>query len=157
MKIVLAEELGDWKLVHTPPLNRLFLGRIRYSPYLYRVYEREKEWVSLFIGYDDRRQRNRSLLSDKNAYEHEIGLVEERSLVELDARRQHPAVSILTGDEHGRILAYHWYEGVNSVREEILRALLALDQSPLRRPGGALVIRVATPVAPTPQGQRTRR
>jgi len=96
MTIVLAEELGDWKLVHTPPLNRLFLGRIRYSPYLYRVYEQEKEWVSLFIGYDDRRQRNRSLLSDKNAYEREIGLIEERSLVELDARRQHPACLLYT-------------------------------------------------------------
>ena len=27
MEIVLAEEIGDWKLLHTPPLNRLFLGK----------------------------------------------------------------------------------------------------------------------------------
>jgi len=51
MKIVFAEELSDWKLVHTPPPNRLFLGSIKYSPYPYRAYERKKEWVSLFIGY----------------------------------------------------------------------------------------------------------
>ena len=108
--------------------------------------------VSLFIGYDDRQYRYQSLLSDKNAYQDGIGLVEERSLVKLEARKQ-PAVSILTSTEHARILAYHWYEGIDSVSEEILRALLALDQSPLRRPGGALVIRVATHVAPTPQGQ----
>jgi EpsI family protein len=151
LEIVLADEMGDWKLADTPPLIRIFLGSIRYSSYLYRDYARNGETVSLFIGYDDRRHRDRSLLSEKNAYQDGIGLVEERSLVELKARKQ-PAVSILTSTEHTRIVAYHWYEGIDSVSQEVLRALLALDQSPLRRPGGALVIRVATHVAPTPQG-----
>lgn len=152
VKIVLDEELAKWKQVHTPPLNRLFLGSVRYSSFLHRTYSRKKERITIFIGYDDRQQRNRSILSDKNAYPVEIGLVEERSLVELDAHRQ-PAISILTDTMRGRFLAYHWYEGINSVSEEILRALLALDQSPLRRPGGALVVRVATYVPPTPQGK----
>jgi len=153
MKIVFAEEMGDWKLLHTPSLNRLFLGSIRYSSYLYRIYARNKETVFLFIGHDDRWQRNQSLLSNKNAYQDQIGLIEERSLVNLKTINK-TAVSVATNNLHGHILSYHWYEGVDSVSQEILRALLALDQSPLRRPAGALVIRLSTHVAPpTPQGR----
>ena len=40
----------------------------------------------------------------------------------------------------------HWYLGVESLPEEAVRALLALDRSPLRRVEDALVVRVATPI-----------
>ena len=43
-----------------------------------------------------------------------------------------------------RLLVYHWYEGLDDTGEEILRALLALDRSPVRRPGRALVLRAST-------------
>ena len=43
-----------------------------------------------------------------------------------------------------RRLAYHWREGTEGLLVEALRSALALDQSPMRRPGRALVFRVST-------------
>jgi EpsI family protein len=152
-KLALPERLDDWKVARTQPLNRMFLGNIRYSSYIYRVYVRDSDRVSLFIGYDDRRRRDRSMLSAKNAYPDDMGRIEKRTLFELDTH-QKTAESILTNTKRGRFLVYHWQEGIESIGEEMLRGLLALDQSPWRRPAGALVFRVATPVAPTSQGER---
>jgi hypothetical protein len=45
-----------------------------------------------------------------------------------------------------RILTYHWYEGMDSVALEALRALFATDQSPLWRSQRPRVIRIGTPV-----------
>ena len=84
-------------------------------------------------------------------YSGEMGLVEKRSMIELgdDGLR---ATAILTGDSLNRILIYSWYKGVASAGKEILHALLALDQSPFRRAEAALVMRVTTAVASTPEG-----
>jgi exosortase len=151
-KIAIDEKIGNWQQVANPPLNYLFLGSVRYSSHLYRYYMRDNELVSLFVGYDDLQRRHRSFLSDKNAYNHVIGQVEERSLIYLETPKQH-AVSVLTDTGHIRILTYHWYEGIESVAKEIARAMLALDISPFRRTRGALVIRLATDVERSPQGQ----
>jgi len=53
----------------------------------------------------------------------------------------------------GYVVAYHWYEETDSLMIEVLRALLAMDQSPFRRPQPAWAIRIATGVDSTPAGR----
>jgi len=149
--ISLADELGEWQLTATLPINHAFIGSVRYSSRLYRDYSRDKEHVSIFIGSDDRLRRDRSLLSDKNGYQDAIGLELERSTVDLGPDIGH-AVAIVTDHGTQRMLTYHWYEGVDSTAKEILYALLALDQSPFRREKPARVTRLATYVELTPEG-----
>jgi len=150
--ISLADELGEWKFTANPPVTYSFLGSVRYSFTLYRDYSRQEESVSVFIGTDDRLRRHRSLLSKKNAYQDEVGLVQERSVVDLghDAGQ---AVAIVTDNGTQRLLTYHWYEGIDSIATEILYALLALDQSPFRREEPARVTRLTTYIALTPEGR----
>jgi len=152
-KISLSVDAGGWKLGGDLPENRLFLGRVRYSSHFSSYYVRGNEQVAVFIGYNDRRRRDYSLISGKNAFQGEIGLVEEQFLVEVEGVSKPVQAIIYTNNAHGRQLSYHWYEGTGSIGKEILRALLALDQSPLRRPGGAMVIRLSTDIAPIPQGR----
>jgi len=150
--VTLPDELGEWQFTATPPIKYSFLGSVRYSSTLYRDYSRDKEHVSIFIGTDDRLRRHRSLLSDKNGYQDAIGMVQERSTVDLGPDIGH-AVAIVTDHDTRRMLTYHWYEGVDSTAREILYALLALDQSPFRRENPARVTRLATYVALTQEGR----
>jgi hypothetical protein len=150
--ISLPEELGEWKLIGDPPVQYRFLGSVRYSSTLYRDYLRSNEPVSVFIGTDDRLRRNRSLLSNKNAYQGEIGLEQERSIVDLGPEVGQ-AVAIVTDHGTERWLSYYWYEGVESVAREVLYAWLALDQSPFRRDEAARVTRLTTFVEFTPEGR----
>ena len=57
---------------------------------------------------------------------------------------------VVARSQSAQILTYHWYEGTDGLASEILRALLATDQSPFRRSQPARVIRVATALGPTP-------
>jgi EpsI family protein len=99
--------------------------------------------VDLFVGYADRRDRNSSLLSPKNALPGRGWEVEDRSFARLDAwDRQVARVVARSGSR--RILTYHWYEGTDSVALEALRALFATDQSPLWRSQRPRVIRIGT-------------
>jgi len=150
--ITLADELGDWKFAANPLVNTLFLGSVHFSSELYRDYSKDKELVSVFIGADDRLHRNYSLLSEKNGYQDVIGLVQERSFVDLGPGVGR-VVSIVTDNDSQGMLTYHWYEGVESVAKEIIYALLALDQSPLRREEQARVTRLATYIELTPEGR----
>jgi hypothetical protein len=151
--ISLPDELGEWQLTADMPVRYTFLGSVRYSEKLYRDYSRNGEPVSVFIGTDDRLRRHRSLLSDKNTYQDEMGLVQERSIVDLgpDAGQ---AVAIVTDNGAQRLLTYSWYEGIENVAREILYAWLALDQSPFHRDELARVTRLGTFVELSPEGQQ---
>jgi mitochondrial fission protein ELM1 len=48
------------------------------------------------------------------------------------------------------VLTYYWYEEIEGLISEVLRALLATDQSPFRRVRPARVIRVAIAVDSNP-------
>jgi exosortase len=150
--ISLPEELGEWQLTADHPVKFIFLGSVRYSSTLYRDYRRNNEPVSVFIGTDDRLRRNRSLLSDKNAYQDEIGLEQEHSIVDLGPDVGQ-AVAIVSDEGAQRLLSYSWYEGVESIAREVLYAWLALDQSPFRRDEPARVTRLTTFVEFTPEGR----
>ena len=152
LEIDLPGEIGDWKTSDTPAMNYYFLGSVRYSSHFYRRYTSDAGLVSIFIGYDDRRRRYRSLVSDKNAFQGQIGLVKEHSRAAPGSGNQ-ASVSVLSEIGVYHILTWSWYRGVEKRVTEVLRALLALDQSPLRRADGAVVIRLATNVASNPQGR----
>jgi hypothetical protein len=151
--ISLSEELGEWKTIENIPVKYSFLGSVRYSSTLYRAYKSTKGRITIFVGTDDRFQRNRSLLSDKNGYPGGIGLEQKRSIVDLGSDIGH-AISIVIDDiDAQRWLTYYWYEDIDSVGKEILYAMLALDQSPFRREKQARVTRLTTYVELTPKGR----
>jgi EpsI family protein len=101
--------------------------------------------VDLFVGYGDRRDRNSSLLSPKNALPGRGWEVEDRGFARLDAWDRRVARVVARSGQH-RILTYHWYEGMDSVALEALRALFATDESPLWRSQRPRVIRIGTRV-----------
>ncbi len=141
--LALPLQIGDWHMGAAMPLDRDFIWTLRFAQYANRPYRRSGDAVELFIGYGDRRDRNSHLLSRKNALPGRGWEVEGRSSVTLegwDAR----ATRVLARSGQRRIVTYHWYEGLDSVALEALRALFATDRSPLARSQRPRVIRIGT-------------
>jgi EpsI family protein len=153
-RVDLPQKIGDWKAIETLKPDRLYLGTVNNSEYRYRRYGRDGETVSVFLGYENRLNRSRSLLSPKTVFPGRGWEAEERSLVELgpDGFR---GVEVVARSQSTRVLSYRWYQGVEGFGTEVLRAWLAIDRSFLRRPTGALMIRVATEL-PSTDGGRSR-
>ena len=138
-------EMGGWKMGEALPLDHDFLWALRFPQYANRPYRLDGERVDLFVGYGDRGDRSRSLLSPKNALPGRGWQVEERSFVRLDSWDKR-VTRVVARSGQRRILTYHWYEGVDSVALEALRVLFATDQSPLWRSQRPRVIRIGTRV-----------
>ena len=137
--------MDGWRMGRALPLDRDFLWTLKFLHYANRPYLLDGETVDLFVGYGDRPDRGWSLLSPKNALPGRGWEVEDRSLVRLEAwDRQVARVVARSGPQ--RILTYHWYEGMDSVALEALRAGFAIDQSPLWRSQRPRVIRIGTRV-----------
>jgi EpsI family protein len=146
------EEIDGWRLAAALTPDRLFLGSVASLGRWYGEYEREGETVFIFVGYDDRLDRSGSLISPKNAVPGAGWHVEERTATEL-ARGGPRVDAVLARSGASRMLTYHWYEGTDPLALEVLRSCLATDQSLLRRPGGAWVVRLSTDVAQTRDGK----
>ena len=147
--IALPAELDGWMKGEKIALDHGFLWIVRFVRFDYRIYRRDGEEVSVFIGENDRSQRGRSIRSRKNALPRRGFEVEERDFVVLEpieARIER----VVARSESAHVLTYHWYEGTEGLVFEILRALFATDQSPFRRSQPARVIRVATVLASSP-------
>ncbi len=150
--VELPKKIGGWKAIETLKPDRLYLGTVNYSKYRYRRYRRDGETISVFVGYQNRLNRSRSLLSPKTVFPGRGWEAEERSLVELgpDGFR---CVEVVARSQSSRMLSYHWYQGVEGLGTEVLRAWLAIDRSFLRRSTGALMIRLGTEVSSTNEGR----
>jgi EpsI family protein len=145
-RVSLPDAIGDWKASETLEPDSRFLGTVRLLRKDYRRYRRGDETVDVFVAYDDRLVRGRSLLSPKHAVPGSGWYVEHRKPLELEpGGLPVEAVSARSGPK--RISTLHWYVGTGPLPQEVVRAFLATDQSPLRRPGGAWVVRLSTPVA----------
>jgi EpsI family protein len=141
--VALPKEIGEWHGVEDLPLDGNYLGSTRFSQHVYRRYERAGDRVKVFIGFDDRLHRDRSLLSPKNAYDGPGWDAERVERFERDPGG--PIVAAVQARSGSRrVLSHVWYVGTQSTLAETLRALFALDQSMLRRPGGAFVVRLST-------------
>jgi EpsI family protein len=137
--------MDGWEMGLGPPLDREFLWTLRFPQYAIHPYRLDGASVDLFVGYGDRRDRSRSLLSPKNALPGRGWEVEGRSFARLDSWDRRVA-RVVARSGSRRILTYHWYEGMDSVALEALRALFATDQSPLWRSQRPRVIRIGTRV-----------
>ncbi|MBW2693212.1 MAG: EpsI family protein [Deltaproteobacteria bacterium] len=137
--------MGGWRMGEALPLDLDYIWTLRFPQYANRPYRLDGQTVDLFIGYGDRADRSRSLLSTKNALPGRGWEVEDRSFARLDSwGTQVERVVARSGSR--RILTYHWYEGMDSLALEVLRALFATDQSPLWRSQRPRVVRIGTPV-----------
>ena len=150
----LPRELAGWTVREGEDPGH-FLGNVRFTHCSNLVYDRGRESVSVFLGWDDRRLRIRSLLSDKNVIPGAGWEVEQRGPLasEPGAVRMERVVARRFAE---RALALHAYRGSGSVLEETLRGALALDQpgSPFARPERTRVLRLSTAIDPGPAGQR---
>lgn len=137
--------MGDWEVEKGLPLDRQFLGSVRFSEWAHRRYSDGEAQVDLFLGSDDRQSPRVAIRSEKTALPGSGWVMEERGVVELlsSGRR---AEWFLVSSRSGRALVYRWHEGLGSRGEELLREVLALDRSPLREPGRGLLVRLRTDV-----------
>ncbi len=150
----LPSVIGGWRAAgaETP---ESFLGSVRFSESIHRVYTSDGGEIHLFIAADDRLDRYTSLRSDKTLLFQEGSFVEQ--YLPVDERPgvggQNPPPFLATQTTRAivqgwktRWLVQHWYVSVESLPEEVIRAALALDRSPLRRDDRAWLVRVATPI-----------
>ena len=137
--------MDGWKMGEELPLDSDFLWTLRFPAYANRPYRLDGQTVDLFVGYGDRRDRSRSLRSPKNAFPGRGWEVEDRRFAELDSWNTR-VTRVVSHSGPRRILTYHWNEGMDSLALEVLRALLAIDQSPLGRSERPRVIRIGTRV-----------
>jgi EpsI family protein len=148
----LPAKLGPWKLDREMAIDRNFLWTVRFHKQVYRQYERDGEVVAVFIGYDDRSDRRRSPISPKNAVPGRGHEIVERGAVAVPPWTSN-AEWVLSRAGSIRFLSFYWYEGTESLARETLRAVLALDQSPLGRTQPARVIRLTATMGQTPRAR----
>jgi exosortase len=138
-------QIDGWRVTAGLPLDDEFLGSVRFTEWMHRRYEHGDERVEAFVGADRRLRRRVSLISEKTSLPGSGWTVVQRRLVELEPDGLIvEELELLSRAE--RRLVYHWREGTAPVFVETLRSTLGLDQSPMRRPGRALVFRVSTPL-----------
>lgn len=137
------------------PTDRRFLGSVAFSLHDYRAYRPVEDpgapEVRVFVGGDDRRDRTRSFQSTKNRVPGTGWLVEEHTEKELAGRL--PVLSVQARSNDARTLSYSTEWNVGGTAYETLRAVLALDQSPLAREDWGLVLRATTVLPPGPGGR----
>jgi exosortase len=150
--INLPAEIDGWTKGAKIPLDNEFLWTVRYARSEYRIYERDGDEISVFVGEDDRRSRERSIISRKNAVPRRGFEITERDSVALEAVET-PVEKIVARSRLAYVLTYHWYEDTDPLVVEIFRALFATDQSRFRRSQPARVIRVAAAIDSTPIGR----
>ena len=143
--VELPPSVGGWTMGRALPLDLDFIWTLRFPQYANRPYRLDGQTVELFVGYGDRADRSRSLLSPKNAFPGRGWEVEGRSFTRLDSWDIR-VERVVARSGQRRILTYHWYEGMDSLVVEVLRALFATDQSPLWRSQRPRVIRIGTSV-----------
>jgi EpsI family protein len=144
-RVELPLEMDGWEMGVALPLDEEFIWTLKFPQYANRPFRLDGATVDVFVGYGDRRDRSRSLLSPKNALPERGWEVEGRSIAKLDSWDRRVA-RVVARSGSRRILTYHWYEGMDSVALEALRALFAIDQSPLWRSQRPRVIRIGTRV-----------
>jgi exosortase len=134
-------QLDGWSATRLR-LDTQFLGSVSFSEWIHRRYVRDDETVDLLIGGDDRLGAHTNLLSTKTAVPGPGWTIVERGRTTLESSREAEVFRLRKSTSEA--LVYRWHLGVESRPREILRSLLALDRSELRRPGRALVVRLCT-------------
>jgi len=146
----IARSLDGWQ-AQKLETDWMFLGKTAFGAVLNRRYARGEEQVELFVGTWHHGRRFHSPLSPKTAFPGSGWIVEETGRLRL-GDQQVDARVMRKGAR--RMLVAHWYEAAGGLGVETLRALFALDASPLRRRHVPAVIRLATPFSGAPAGRK---
>lgn len=145
-------QVEEWRVAEGLPLDREFMGTTGFTEWLHRRYERGTEPVDVFVGSDRRLSRRASMRSDKTAVPGSGWRVESRRPVEIPTDGLEVEELVMVSRSERR-LAYHWREGAGDLPSELVRSALALDQSPFRRSGRAIVYRLSTPLSSGEEGR----
>lgn len=170
--IVLADLVGSWQPASEPrvrlksrvplelagwtaevkAIDEQFLGSVRYSDSVSRVYRDGEQWVSVLVLEDNRIHQLLSIDSPKTAVGWTGWDVTKRRPIELDDGRKGELLRLrsLRGEEQ---LVLHWQSGLAPLPVEILRSVLSLDRSPLRRSDPARAVRFATSLGSHPDAE----
>ena len=139
----LPAQLDGWQASGLK-LDDQFLGSVTFSEWVHRRYEKDGRSVDVLIGSDDRLDPRIDFGSPKAAVPGSGWAIASDGAVELgNGQIAYRYIATFEGE---RQLVYLWTEGVSSRSDELVRAVLASDRSPLRRDGRALLVRVATPM-----------
>jgi hypothetical protein len=154
---LLPEALPGFRAGRSVETDRLFLGSVRFTRSVHESYVSDlaalgRVPVSIFVGEDARRERSVSILSPKNRVPGRGWSIEAVEATEFPLRYRGERVTARS--ERQSIVSYVFYLNAEAPVREGLRAFLALDQSPLARPGRTYVVRLTTELEPGPQGPR---
>lgn len=138
-------EMGEWQSLPERTDDQ-FLGSTYIHEKVHRRYWRGAESVDLYVGVGDRAQRRVSLLSPKTALPGGGWIVEESARTRLEPSGVEAEVRVVRSGTR-RLLVYHWHLLSDGLVGESLRSLFALDSSPMRHPGGPILVRLATELA----------
>jgi exosortase len=140
------------------PTDRQFMGTVRFSNSMSRRYSNGRDSVDVFIGVDHRFEPGASSLSPKTARPgagwRRIA-ADEPLASPLEAGAQMDAQVYARDDQ--LVLVLHQRHAMASFGVELVHELLGIDHSPFRRPGSALVVRLATPTGPLPPSKASWR
>ncbi len=145
---LLPPVLGDWQ-AKRGGLEPGYLGTVRFDEYAVRRYQAAERAgdleteVTLFTARHRRLDRRGSLISQKTAYPGVGARLLSRKPARIGGRYDGELLIFRTA--LGRRAVYHWYEGVDSLGEEVARSFFALDRSFPRRSGEARMHRLSTP------------
>jgi len=145
------QELGPWKGRDLPPFSERVLNILKASDYLNRVYVRDGEAVSFYVGYYEVQRAGESMHSPKNCLPGsgwEI-LESRRVPLELPALRKSIQVneSIIQNGPDSQLVLY-WYDthGRTFASEYEGKAILVWEALRTGRTDGAM-IRIMAPVS----------
>jgi EpsI family protein len=139
---LIPQRVGAWRSADLQT-DRLFLGMTGITGVVDRRYSRGMETVDVFAAAGTPRLRLRSFYSPKTAVPGSGWIVEEQSRTVV-AGRDADVLVVRRGAE--RRLVYHWYQGTRGFGEEVVRDVLALDQTPWARHWRGSVVRLSTPL-----------
>jgi EpsI family protein len=139
----ISTEIGRWSYLRTLEADYRHLGTVDFHDKLYREYERSNGRITLFIATDDRRRRDKSILSPKtqvlgNGWE----TIESEPIQLADSGRIAQRLRQRRGAEEA--LSIHFRIGADDVLSESLRWLVAYDLRPDRRPEEVAVVRITS-------------
>lgn len=138
-------EIGPWVHIGSLEADYEHLGSVDFQDKLYREYERNDDRITLFIATDDRRRRDKSILSPKtevlgsgweNVEAVQIEIQGSERIVERLRQRR--------GTDEA--LSLHYRIGAGSLSSESLRWVSAYDLRPDRTPVDIAVVRITSPV-----------
>jgi exosortase/archaeosortase family protein len=135
-------EVGAWSSVLVP-VDRRFNGRVGLQRDVSRRYFLDGDSVRLYAAAGERGFRSNSVLFSKVTLPGSGWNTYESGEMELDPGGIEATWRVAVSGTR-RYFVVSWQENAGGVWEESLRSLLGLDLSPFRRPGEAIVVRLAT-------------